>query len=341
MTALSPDSDPVDATSWDRLRREVVRDAAAVGVAVGTYGISYGALGTSSGLSVLQTCALSVLAFTGGSQFALIGVIGSGGAAASGVATALMLGFRNLLYGLRLAPTLQVHGAVRLPAAQLVIDETTAMTISQTQPRASRLAFWATGLMVYTLWNVATLVGAVGASALGDPKRFGLDAAVGAAFLGPAVAAAQARDDLVRRGRRGRGRAGADPVPVARPARARGRAGRRRRRRRAAAGGAGGLVIWAAVLVTSVGCYLLKLAGLSVPERWLSSPRVRAVTLLLPVALLAALTVVQVFATGQHLVIDARAAGFAFAIVALVLRAPFIVVVVGAAAVAALLRAVT
>ena len=100
-------------------------------------------------------------------------------------------------------------------------------------------------------------------------------------------------------------------------------------------------MIWAAVLVTSVGCYLLKLAGLSVPERWLASPRVRAVTLLLPVALLAALTVVQVFAYGQHLEIDARAAGFAFAIVALVLRAPFIVVVVGAAAVAALLRAVT
>jgi predicted branched-subunit amino acid permease len=184
MTAPTPDSEPLDAPGWDRLRREVVRDAAAVGVAVGTYGISYGALGTSSGLSVLQTCTLSVLAFTGGSQFALIGVIGSGGAAASGVATALMLGFRNLLYGLRLAPTLQVHGALRLPAAQLVIDETTAMTISQTRPRASRLAFWATGLMVYTLWNLATLVGAVGASALGDPKRFGLDAAVGAAFLG-------------------------------------------------------------------------------------------------------------------------------------------------------------
>ena len=184
MTALTPASEPLDATTWDRLRREVVRDAAAVGVAVGTYGISYGALGTSSGLSVLQTCALSVLAFTGGSQFALIGVIGSGGAAASGVATALMLGFRNLLYGLRLAPMLQARGAVRLPAAQLVIDETTAMSISQTESRAARLAFWATGLTVYTLWNVATVIGAVGASALGDPKRFGLDAAVGAAFLG-------------------------------------------------------------------------------------------------------------------------------------------------------------
>ncbi len=173
-----------DAGEWERLRREVVRDAAAVGVAVGTYGVAYGALGTTSGLSVAQTCSLSVLAFTGGSQFALVGVLGAGGAAASGVATALMLGFRNLLYGLRLAPTLQVRGVRRLIAAQLVIDETTAMTIAQPRERAGRLAFWATGLAVFTLWNIATLVGALGASALGDPSRLGLDAAVPAAFLG-------------------------------------------------------------------------------------------------------------------------------------------------------------
>jgi predicted branched-subunit amino acid permease len=95
-----------------------------------------------------------------------------------------MLGFRNLLYGLRLAPTLQVGGLRRLFAAQLVIDETTAMTIAQPRERAARLAFWSTGLAVFTLWNIATVVGAVGASALGDPKRFGLDAAVPAAFLG-------------------------------------------------------------------------------------------------------------------------------------------------------------
>jgi len=125
-----------------------------------------------------------VLAFTGGSQFALVGVLGAGGSPVSGVATALMLGFRNSLYGLRLAPTLQVRGVRRLFAAHLVIDETTAMTIAQPEPRAARLAFWATGLAVFTLWNIATLVGALGASALGDPRRFGLDAAVGAAFLG-------------------------------------------------------------------------------------------------------------------------------------------------------------
>lgn len=166
------------------LRRSVLTKAAGVGVAVGTYGVSFGALGTTSGLSVVQTCALSVLAFTGASQFALVGVLGGGGSALAGTLTALLLGSRNALYGLRLAPTLQVRGSRRLVAAHLVIDETTAMTIAQDDAGASRLAFWATGLAVFSLWNLATALGAMGATALGDPKKLGLDAAVGAAFLG-------------------------------------------------------------------------------------------------------------------------------------------------------------
>jgi len=169
---------------WAGLRRSVLTRAASVGVAVGAYGVSYGALATTSGLSVVQACALSVLAFTGASQFALVGVLGGGGSALAGTATALLLGTRNALYGLRLAPTLRVRGVRRLFAAQLVIDETTAMTIAQDDERASRLAFWSTGLAVFSLWNLATLLGALGASALGDPKKLGLDAAVGAAFLG-------------------------------------------------------------------------------------------------------------------------------------------------------------
>ena len=93
--------------------------------------------------------------------------------------------------------------------------------------------------------------------------------------------------------------------------------------------------MWLAVLATSAGAYLEKLAGLSVPSWVLDTPRVRRIALLLPVALLAALTAVQVFADGRSLVVDARAAGLAFAVVALLLRAPFVVVVLGAAAVAA------
>jgi branched-subunit amino acid transport protein len=98
-------------------------------------------------------------------------------------------------------------------------------------------------------------------------------------------------------------------------------------------------VIWAAVLATSLGCYLLKYAGLSVPDRVLASPRVRAIAGFLPIALLAALAAVQTFGAGRSLVLDSRAAGLAFAVVALALRAPFLVVVIGAAAVAAALRA--
>lgn len=96
---------------------------------------------------------------------------------------------------------------------------------------------------------------------------------------------------------------------------------------------------WVAVLVTSAGCYLQKLAGVSVPQRYLDSPRVRAGAALIPVALLAALAAVQTFASGRSVVLDARVAGLAFAVVALLLRAPFLVVVVGAAVVAAGLRA--
>ena len=101
-------------------------------------------------------------------------------------------------------------------------------------------------------------------------------------------------------------------------------------------------MIWAAVLACAIGCYLLKLAGLSVPPKVLEHPVAERVTDLMPVALLAALIGVQVFSasgdSGPHLVVDARLAGLGAAVVALLLRAPFIVVVFVAAATAALLR---
>jgi branched-subunit amino acid transport protein len=98
-------------------------------------------------------------------------------------------------------------------------------------------------------------------------------------------------------------------------------------------------VTWAAIIGAGSGCYLLKLAGMSIPGRVLERPLVERIADLIPVALLAALVAVQVFASGGHLTIDARAAGLGVAVVALLLRAPFIVVVVLGAATAALLRA--
>jgi predicted branched-subunit amino acid permease len=164
-------------------RTGIVRDGIAVGIATGAYGISFGAISVSAGLSILQTCVLSLVVFTGASQFALVGVVASGGAPLSGALTGLLLGTRNSLYGLRLAPLLDWHGWRRATGAQLLIDESTAMSINRDSRPAARLGFLSTGLAVFVFWNVATLVGAAAGEALGDPRVYGLDAAVGGAFL--------------------------------------------------------------------------------------------------------------------------------------------------------------
>src|SRR5215212_4972621 len=156
--------------------RPIVRDALGIGAATGAYGLSFGALAVSAGLSLPQACALSVLMFTGASQFAFVGLIGGGAAAA--VATALLLGARNALYGLRLAPYLRP----RALAAQFVIDESAAMAVRDT-PDDTRLGFWSTGLAVFCFWNLATLTGALAGDAISDPSALGLDAAAPAAFL--------------------------------------------------------------------------------------------------------------------------------------------------------------
>lgn len=164
-------------------RSAIVRDGVAVGIATGAYGISFGAIAVASGLDVAQACALSLLVFTGASQFALVGVLAAGGAPLSGAATALLLGSRNTLYGMRLAPLLGWTGWRRAAAAHLVIDESTAMSVSRAGTPAARVGFLSTGLAVFALWNLATLGGAVAGASLGDPRTYGLDAAVGAAFL--------------------------------------------------------------------------------------------------------------------------------------------------------------
>jgi predicted branched-subunit amino acid permease len=164
--------------------RSIVRDGIAVGVATGAYGVSFGAISVSSGLDVWQACALSLLVFTGASQFALVGVIGSGGNPAFAALSGLLLGTRNTLYGLKVAPMLGYRGRARVAAAHLVIDESTAMTVTRTDQAQARAGFLSTGLSVFALWNLATLVGALAGNALGDPRTYGLDAAVGGAFLG-------------------------------------------------------------------------------------------------------------------------------------------------------------
>lgn len=165
-----------------RDRRQVLRDAYGLGAAVGLYGASFGAAAVTAGLSTAQACALSLLMFTGASQFALVGVLGAGGSAVAAVLSALLLGSRNTLYAVRMSSLLPQRGARRLVAAQVTIDESAAMAVAAPEELAGT-AFWATGLTVFVFWNLTTLGGALGAAQLGDPAALGLDALVPAAFL--------------------------------------------------------------------------------------------------------------------------------------------------------------
>lgn len=165
-------------------RNQVDRTALSVAFTVGLYGAAFGAAGVTAGFSILQTCLLSILLFSGASQFAVVGIMGAGGAAVSAIATATLLGFRNALYGLQMAPILKVKGLKRILAAQITIDESTAVATLQENDADRRRGFYITGIGVYVFWNLFTFLGALGASAIGDPSVWGLDAAVPAAFCG-------------------------------------------------------------------------------------------------------------------------------------------------------------
>ena len=151
---------------------------------MGLYGAAFGAAAVTAGFTVLQSCLLSLLLFSGASQFAVVGIMGAGGSAISAIATATLLGFRNALYGLQMAPILKVTGLKRIIAAQITIDESTAVSTLQSIDSDKKRGFYLTGFGVYVFWNLFTFLGAIGASAIGDPSVWGLDAAVPAAFCG-------------------------------------------------------------------------------------------------------------------------------------------------------------
>ncbi len=169
-----------------RIESTTFRDSLSVSITVGAYGTAFGAAAVANGFSLLQTCLLSLLTFSGASQFAVIGVLGAGGGALSGIATASLLGIRNGVYGVIMAPRLKVKGFKRIIAAQITIDESTAVALGQEVrgEKAMRQGFWLTGFGVFLFWNLFTLAGALGAQAMGDIRAWGLDSAVPAAFLG-------------------------------------------------------------------------------------------------------------------------------------------------------------
>lgn len=163
------------------------QQAISVSIATGAYAISFGALSVAAGLDLWQTMALSLLVFSGGSQFAFVGVIAAGGSPGAAIATSTFLGLRNGFYGVGLAPVMRpMHGFRRAWAAQVTIDESTAVALAQPAEDvpARRRGFWWTGVGVFLAWNAITVVGALLGARIGDPAQWGLDAAAAAAFLG-------------------------------------------------------------------------------------------------------------------------------------------------------------
>ena len=131
-----------------------------------------------------MACAMSLLVFGGGAQFAALGVVAAGGTPVAAVAAGLLLNTRYLPFGLAVAPDLRGGLLKRMLAAHLVIDESSALALGQADPRRREQMFWITGVAVFVLWNAGTAIGALAGQSLGDPKAFGLDAAFPAGFLG-------------------------------------------------------------------------------------------------------------------------------------------------------------
>lgn len=160
----------------------MLRAAVGIGLYAAAFGASFGAVSVGSGLSLAQTMVLSLVMFSGASQFAFAGVAAAGGSPFTAAAAALLLAVRNGFYGVSLAEVFAPRGWGRLGTAHFVIDETTAMAVGQPTPALQRYAFWTTGAILCGLWQIGTLAGALAGAAV-DPAAFGLDAAAPAVFL--------------------------------------------------------------------------------------------------------------------------------------------------------------
>lgn len=178
-------------------RSTYVRDAVVIGAATGVFGAAFGVLATTNDLTIAKTMAMSLLVFTGASQFAAVGVISSGGSESAALGSALLLSARNGFYGVALASQIRAHLAKRIVGAQLVIDESTALALAQPDRKDTGPAFWAAGLSVFVFWNIGTVLGAVGGDAIGDPEALGLDAAFPAGFIALAAPAFGHRRGIV------------------------------------------------------------------------------------------------------------------------------------------------
>jgi 4-azaleucine resistance transporter AzlC len=149
----------------------------------GVIAISFGVLARTSGLSLVMTCVMSLVVFAGGAQFLAVATLASGGTPLAAVLGGIVLNARHLPYGLAVAPLLRGPLWKRALSSQIVLDESTALALSQPTPELGRLAFYACGCSLFAAWNLGTLAGALAGGAIADPSALGLDAAFPASLV--------------------------------------------------------------------------------------------------------------------------------------------------------------
>src|SRR5262245_61748482 len=180
---------------WRTIDRSLVRDVAAIWLAVGFVGVSYGAIAVGSGVPLWATVAMSIFVFAGGSQFLAVGMLAAGNPLAA-VLGGLLLNARHLPFGIAVGDIISSSWRVRAVGSHVMVDEAVAFAMAQPDPVRRRHAYWLTGVGIFVVWNIGTVLGALLGQAVGDPSRLGLDAAFPAALIAllmPSFAAADAR----------------------------------------------------------------------------------------------------------------------------------------------------
>jgi 4-azaleucine resistance transporter AzlC len=160
-----------------------LRDALALATAITVVGASFGALAAAAGVSPALTVAMSLLVFAGGAQFLVVAVVAGGGSVLAAVAAALLLNLRHLPFGLAMGDTVGRGWGARLVGAHLLVDETVAFARARPSGPRARSAYWLCGTLLFTAWNLGTVVGMLAGAAVPDPTAFGVDAAFPAGLL--------------------------------------------------------------------------------------------------------------------------------------------------------------
>jgi 4-azaleucine resistance transporter AzlC len=160
-----------------------VRSVVALCAAVFVVGVSFGAIASAGHLPLVKIVVISVFVFAGGAQFLAVGLASAGAGTVAIVLAGLLLNARHLPFGLALGDAVGGSRLGRLLGSHVMTDESTAFALAQPTPAERRRGFRTMGLALFCTWNVATVVGALAGSAMGDPDTYGVDAAFPAALL--------------------------------------------------------------------------------------------------------------------------------------------------------------